>query len=644
MSLLRRHLLAALAALGLLAGCATSEAPDKASRKAPGKIPAPAVAVAAPTPAVAVALPPSANAVARDAFVLLSGGGTPLSNNYSQYLQAKAIATFFERRYADHPKWVFFGVGNREGEPPLLADTHKQVKRDGRVLEAWEPGPLRNNRPATRAGFLTALREEILPTVSAGGTLYLFVGDHGVESRGDNPESVITMWQLKRGTGKGVNWATDNKETLGVAELRRVLAEGIGRGRVVFVMTQCHAGGFHYLGVPQEVAPPSDWFRTLPAWAAPKTFQPPLRAAGFTATDQQSPAAGCDPDPDPDTWAGYERFIPEVLLGLDLFSLEATGPGLRSFAEAHEAATLVDRTIDKPRSSSEQYLERWATTIEKLAGESGLTPRAKAAVAAYRRSVDTGKVVVATPGLRERQAQFQRFTARLVEQAPALRDLLLAGSREKIESAIARPGPRAGPRSAAPVGARPPGGVTDEVRKAWKEVVRPAWKAAVLAGQVPGLAGAALVFEKQLLVLEDQGREFMLARGGQNPMLNELYWRSGYSNPATLDVARAEAVTRWGAERREKIAAWALASTDGAVRKGIATMNLARPRRSATTPAPGPRPPTEAGRPLSPRTAAERVLFYRRTLAAWEFLGAMEHREALAEVQALTDLERTPLP
>ena len=93
MSLFRRHLLAALAALGLLAGCATSEAPDKASRKAPDKIPAPAVAVAAPTPAVAVALPPSANAVVRDAFVLFSGGGTPLSNNYSQYLQAKAIAS-----------------------------------------------------------------------------------------------------------------------------------------------------------------------------------------------------------------------------------------------------------------------------------------------------------------------------------------------------------------------------------------------------------------------------------------------------------------------------------------------------------------------------------------------------------------------
>jgi hypothetical protein len=38
------------------------------------------------------------------------------------------------------------------------------------------------------------------------------------------------------------------------------------------------------------------------------------------------------------------------------------------------------------------------------------------------------------------------------------------------------------------------------------------------------------------------------------------------------------------------------------------------------------------------------VLFYRRTLAAWEFLAALNHREALAEIDALTTLERTPLP
>jgi hypothetical protein len=47
---------------------------------------------------------------------------------------------------------------------------------------------------------------------------------------------------------------------------------------------------------------------------------------------------------------------------------------------------------------------------------------------------------------------------------------------------------------------------------------------------------------------------------------------------------------------------------------------------------------------LSRKTAAERVLFYRRTLAAWAFLLALDERPALARIAELTALERTPLP
>ena len=72
----------------------------------------------------------------RDAFVLLSGGGTPLSNNYSQYLQARAFSGFLEDRFPDRPRWVFFGLGNREGEAPMLADVRRQVKRDGQIGRA----------------------------------------------------------------------------------------------------------------------------------------------------------------------------------------------------------------------------------------------------------------------------------------------------------------------------------------------------------------------------------------------------------------------------------------------------------------------------------------------------------------------------
>jgi len=95
--------------------------------------------------------PPEAAAPPRDAYVVLSGGGTPLSNNYSQYLQARAFAGFLEARFPGQPRWVFFGIGNREGESPILADVRRQVRRDGRLVESWLPGPPKDNRPATRA-------------------------------------------------------------------------------------------------------------------------------------------------------------------------------------------------------------------------------------------------------------------------------------------------------------------------------------------------------------------------------------------------------------------------------------------------------------------------------------------------------------
>ena len=97
-----------------------------------------------------------------------------------------------------------------------------------------------------------------------------------------------------------------------------------------------------------------------------------------------------------------------------------------SLAAAHEAATLVDYTIDKPRATSEQYLERWASLIEaRLTNELKLTEKTRSAVAAYQRAVDAGTIKGAGEELSAKQEQFRRYTARLVEQNGATRDLLL---------------------------------------------------------------------------------------------------------------------------------------------------------------------------------------------------------------------------
>ncbi len=651
--------------LALLVGCA-------------GPTGAPSAADGREVASIVAAVPdarPVDPARAQNVFVMLSGGVSPSANNYSQYLQAKAVTTFLERNYPLDTVWTFFGAGNVEGQPLFLGDVRRSQERDGRILNTWLPGAISRNRPAKREIVLRAFREEILPRVRDGGTVYLFVGDHGSQRGTGDRESIIDLWTLARDATNERGWKTERGEVLGVSDLRKVLAEGLGRGRVVFCMTQCHSGGFHHLAVPRELTANPRWFTRVPGWwkpAAAKGAPADVRAAGFTATDERNLAAGCDPNPDPDTWEGYERFLPENLLGLDLFTLQPAGQRRGSFYEAHIEATLVDQTIDKPYATSEQYLERWADLIEtRLVQEANLTDATRRQVVAYQRAVDGASLWSDDRGFRERQEMFARFTQRMTMQNPAAKDLLLTGDRQQLETAIAstgrggrapgQPVPVVRPAAAqvlpAPTSAPTPAPVpsegrgrgrntpSPEVLKLWNDVLRPAWKTAVLADHVAELPAGAREFEKYLLAQEAKGKDFLF--GNARQLADEVYWQSGYADPSKLDRTKAEAVVRWGSERRSQILAWAKASDEPTVRAAAEEITKRQPARRAgaaqdaartsqTTP--------ESTRPLSRKTAAERVLFYRRTLAAWAFLLALDERPALARIAELTALERTPLP
>lgn len=583
--------------------------------------------------ALCLALP---NAWARDAFVLLSGGASPLHNNYSQYLQARAVARFFERSYPADSVWIFFGAGNVEGQAPVFGDVRRQLKRDGLILESWLPGSLKRNRPARREAILKALREEILPVVRDGGTLFLFVGDHGSRTRGKPPESTIDLWAVDPDPSNRWGWKHAGGERLTVGELRKVLLDGLGHGRLVFVMTQCFSGGFHFLGIPREPAANPAWFAgKVPKWAKPASAAPLPLAAGYSATDHYSIAAGCDPDPDPDNWEGYERYLPENLLGVDLFTLAPRGTRRPSFYAAHVEATLADGTVDKPHSTSERYLERWARLIEtRLAREKGLTLRAQKALAHYQFATNSGKLKARDPALMERQALFARFTRRLAEQSPSSARLLAAGTRKDLEQAGGSDGAAAAPDPAAKARVA----ANAERRKLWRETLRPAWKEAVLAGTIPELADArAFEFEQTLIAEEEKGNELMFPSGGPSPLMPYLFAASGAAHPATADAARAETIARWGAQRRRTIVAWAR-SLERADLKAAAARTFPPLRRAPVGDADG------TGDAIEPDIAAERVLFYRRVLAAWAFLLELKEGAALEQVKRLTALERTPLP
>ncbi len=563
---------------------------------------------------------------ARDAFVLLSGGDTQMENNYSQYLQAKAMAGFFDKSYPSNSVWIFFGAGNVEGQKPVFSDVYRQVKRGDEVVDTWLPGALPHNRPATREEFLPALRREILPAVANGGTLYLFVGDHGTRSGGKNAESVIVLWGVFPDEVSEHGWVETDDESLGVTELRRELLAGLGRGRVVFCMTQCHAGGFHYLAIPHEMTPEASWFTALPRWARhrPQTVFPPV--AGFAATDEFSLASGCNPSPDPDVWAGYERYFPESLLGQNLFTREQTGEGMRSFCDAHAAAVMTDRTIDKPRSTSDQYLERWAALIEmQLARESHLTPRLMNAVAEYQRTLNGQVPKVADTAFRERQMQFAVFIEKLAAQNDA--EVLRTGTRAELEQVI-----KQRPRDAE---ADQPASTRE--RKLWNQTIRPAWKTAVETGHATNLPAAVADFEKFLLGQEDRGVDFFF--GDADDMRNDVFWQAGYGQPQRLDPAHAEAIGLWAEERNDKILDWARDSENKTVRD--AGERLAQ---LITEPDTNTDKADQDDRMTMKATAAERTLFYRRVLGAWQFLIAVNDRPALARLKELTELERTPLP
>jgi hypothetical protein len=603
--------------------------------------------------ALALALAPAA-AWTRDAFVMLSGGASPIQNNYSQYVQARAVASFFEENYPADSVWIFFGAGNVEGETPSFGDVRRQTRKDGLVLESWTPGALKRNRPAKREVILKALREEILPAVHDGGTLFLFVGDHGLLSGGERPESAIDLWGVDPDPSSKWRGKLVDNERLRVGELQKLLADGLGRGRVVFAMTQCFSGGFHFLGIPREVAADPAWFAgKAPAWAAPARDAAPLPlAAGYTATDHYSFAAGCVPDPDPERWAGYERFLPENLLGIDLFTLQPAGTRRNSFYAAHVEATLEDRTVDKPQATSERYLERWATLIEtRLAKAANLSPRVRAAVATYRRAVDTGKVGARDAALRERRDLFARFTQRLVEQAPTLKNLLTQGTLAQLGK-TAGPLPPAARFAWAPAGTHGTDAAAAERRKLWREVLLPAWKEEVLAGKIRALEDLdVLAFEKVLIAADEKGRELVTGPGWYGALLPYLFSASAAYGP--VGAARAEPIARWGAQRRGAIIAWARAS-ESADSQAAAEKVFPPPRRvqatkdvlgavAGKTAAERARSDISA-RPIAPKTAAERVLFYRRVLAAWAFLLEVKEERALAQVKRLTALERTPLP
>jgi len=602
-------------------------------------------------------------AQAKDAFVVISGGGNPGSNHYSQYLQARAYVTYLRAHYPHGSIWTFFGAGNQSGRTPVLFDVEQTAKdTKGHDSTTWVAGALPDNRPARHDEIARAFRDEILPTVKDGGTLYLFVGDHGGPSSDSRGESIISLWGWDRDPTVPYGWRNySDSETLGVAELRRWLSAGLGRGKVVFVMSQCFSGGFHYLGLPRGEAPDPAWFAKPPAWihAVPQPKDLPL-VAGFTATDDQSFASGCTSDVSADKWAGYERYLPENLTGIDLFTLKpGTLPTRPSFYDAHVQAVQADQTIDKPRSTSEQYLADWARTLQRMEQEPTVTAAIKPALADFRQVLDGAALQATDTALQARADEFHRYTEHMIQTNPELKDLAQA-PQAKLESIIRA----AQARSA---GSRPTryaqGEMSEESSdqmlyvRLWNRMIEPAWQHALQANELTQLPAPVLAYERDLARLRAAAEDGDEQSNDPASALDAdllPYYEGGYADPASFDPARAKAVADWENRRYRAILDWAKKSKDEKLR-GAATAVLALvpahlfdPDAADETPDGPATAPNKHRQPRSlrptPDIAAARILLYRQVLASWQFLLETGEKPALERLTALTRLERSPLP
>ena len=565
-------------------------------------------------------------AAPRDAWVVLSGGGTPTTNNYSQYLQAQALNHWLRQQVPAEAVWTFFGAGNTPGKPARLADTRRQIEEGGALLETWLPGELQGNRPATRSEILHALRREILPRVADGGTLFLFIGDHGELSEREPRESRIVLWQLEPAPLTPRGWLTNLEQVLGVRELREVIAGGLGRGRVVFCITCCHSGGFHFLGEDETARPDPAWVRSggaSPALVPP----PPPRIAGFTATTAADPAAGCIAYLDSRTWVGSERFLPEALLGIDLVTGVRRELPRDTLAEAFEAAMEVNLTIDQPHGTAEAFLEVQARMMETTLATADLAPRAAEALRRFRAVADGASVGVDDPELRRREGRYRGWTDVLAAEFPEIAETLVRGRFADLETLGALPAPP-------PELSRAERRAERELRKAWTDVIRPAWRRALEARAVAGAGDVEAGFERHLIALEESAREPLFLPGDREAVREELYWQSGAADAAP-DAARALALARWEAHRERTILAWATDSANARVREAARSW-----RRAHETLAPAE---DELLDPPPHREAALRVMRWRRVLAAWTFLHAVGDEARLDRVRALLELERTPV-
>lgn len=188
---------------------------------------------------------------------------------------------------------------------------------------------------STEVGFLSRRLQRARGELSESEQLWLVFNGHGGQG-GTAADNYLSLWEQ-----------TD----MSVQELEQLLSSGPRSAPTRFVLTQCYAGGFAQL--VYRNADPRQGLSDYPR-------------CGFLAVAAEQAAEGCSPALATADYRDYSTYFFAALYGRSRTGTplqaepDRDGDGQVNPYEAHLYALRTARSTDLPRSTSEDYLLRWA--------------------------------------------------------------------------------------------------------------------------------------------------------------------------------------------------------------------------------------------------------------------------------------------
>lgn len=545
-----------------------------------------------------------------DRVLILSGGGSPAGNHYSQYLQTKTLTDELRTMIPQTEVSVLFGAGNALGAQPVLADVHR-VHKDGELSrEELIPGFIEGNAAATHANVARYFDSGRSAAMTPDETFFLIVSDHGMpfvkeDGRYDRSyeNNCIDLWGFEADLAKEQFSAAKSRERcFSRRQLRDQLDRHVSAGRSVFAMSQCFSGGFHRLSVDLS----GDYPKADP------------KVCGFTAITEDTTASGCTPDVDGPGYQGYERSFTEQLTGVDVVTGRRLRPARYSFMNAHRAAAIEDIAKDIPLATSDFYLWKWAQKIREV----DFVPRSfDASPSAARLALEAsavGRGAVLNQAYRSKEEFFRRMEIRLLRLHPE-------HSREVLGS-IARHRALEAQLAAELAASEKAVDDKNEFFEKDKHELLKRWNAFVKGGQ-SSLSAKESSLETELFGRFDEEHG---AGGGSWTALFVMSMKS------VTDPAAALAIGEYKAKRYATALDWALRS--GQTELVDLAFRLQKLEAELT-------PMGDAFFELEKRHGhIRRLLIYREALGAWDALEVLQDRQALTELAGLIECESTRLP